>query len=576
MDKKIKELEKLAASGNKDALESLARFYYQDGQDDNPKVDFEKAFYYLKDAVKFHTPDIMHKYAMCKYYGLGTDKDVEEAYKYLVLAAEKDYPNSVNNIGTMYMTGEIVEKDPVKAREYLERAAKLGSEVAIRNLKKLDLTDFIERLNNYHLSDLEAKETILKELTEKYCNEGNHFQELIRILNEYVYPALERNEHEPLQSDEIRLIVELSGLLVSAMLNGGSVTEAKELLESLVELNREYDDDPKVKLNNTARLLWRLGNVESILGDTDSALKHNNLAFEFINKSFQIFENQDEYDLFLNTYSLFVRIYNSTNEFEKSIDMWEKYTKLYNSIPEEIRGTYEIQNALFTLTISDTYIYMKDFDNAIKVAEKVVNNFKEKNKTDLVLDILSQAEYHVGAANFEMEKYVEASEAFVEAICTTFDISDESSRALRSSKYMLSYGRLLFRVDEYEKAIDLYEKIINICNDNDFYGRMDTYFECIDYISRCYFRLDNNQMAIDIINNFFECVKDGDFDGENYQQNAASMAYTMASISKETNNVETQKKWLLTAMHFLENVPYKNADYYVLYNIIVDDLNELN
>lgn len=578
MDKTIEELEKLkklAEKNDKDALEELARFYYQDGDDNNPKVDFNKAYYYLKNAISFNTADILHKYAMCNYYGLGTVKNIDEAYKYLMLAAEQNYPKSINNIGCMYKDGEVVEQDYDKAREYFERAAKLGSTLAINNIKKLDAVIIAKKLNNYHSLNSSEKELVEKELEDLLKDNENNYKVLITILNDYVYPALERNSTKTLESDEIKIIVDLSALIIPVMLNNDLIDDAKSLLEELIDLNSKYDGDIQVKINNNARLLWRLATILYVLGDLDIALEYNNRALELANRSFKEFGYMDEYDILVNINSLFLNIYRVQGDYDKAIDLGTSFIELYHTLPSEIQDKYQTQTTLFMLALSGCYIFAKDYDNAIKLIKPIINCYAKKEKTDLNLDILSQAQYHLGSIFFEKEDYHSAIDNFTDAICNALDITDPGSSALRATKYMLAYGRLLFRNDCYDEAISLYERIITLCSENDFHGRMEVYFECLDQISRSKYRLGNVKEAIEIINDFFGEVMDKTFVGTNYYYFAASMAYTMSCICADTKDYDAQKGWLKNCRIFLEQMGNKTPDASLLYRIVESDLSKL-
>lgn len=572
MDKNIEELRVLAEFNDKDSIETLVRFYYQDGQKNNPKVDFNKAFYYLEKAIKFGTPEMYHKYAMCKYYGLGTNQDIAEAYRYLCKGAEGNYPNSVNNIGVMYMNGEYVKQDFTKAREYFSKAIKLGSPLAENNLLHLDTKLLVKKLNNYHLLDEKSKIAIEHELVNTFTGGENKYRQLIWVLREYVYLALERDKEEPLESDEIKLIVEMSGLICAAMLNKNMVEDAKKLISTLIPLNQRFQGNIKAKTNNHARLFWRLANVNYILHEYDEALKHNDTALTLAMCSLKTFKESNQFDMLLNIYSLFVQTYNALQDYDEAIKRGLECLNLYEELPLSVQEAYRTQNALFTLTLSDTYILMRDFDNAIKIVEPIIKEFKDKEKTDLILDILSQTYYHIGAASFEKEDYETALKSFADAIKDALDISDPSASALRACKYLLCYARVFFRVDAYDEAIGVYSKILDILSNNDFYGKMEVFFECLDFSSRSYLRLNKDKEAKNIINHFFNSLKNGDFDENNYSYSAASMAYTMSTICETEKDYETQEKWLLLGLDYLMDITDKNGDYYLLYNVINSDL----
>lgn len=572
MDKNIEELRVLAEFDDKDSIEALVRFYYQDGQKSNPKVNFDKAFYYLEKAIQFGTPEMYHKYAMCKYYGLGTNQDIAEAYRYLCKGAEGNYPNSVNNIGVMYMNGEYVKQDFTKAREYLSKAIKLGSPLAANNLLHLDTKILVKKLNNYHLLDEKSKIAIEQEFVNTFTGGENKYRQLIWVLREYVYLALERDKEEPLKSDEIKLIVEMSGLICAAMLNKNMVEDAKKLISTLIPLNQRFQGNIKAKTNNHARLFWRLANVNYILHEYDEALKHNDTALTLAMCSLKTFKEGNQFDMLLNIYSLFVQTYNALQDYDEAIKRGLECLNLYQELPLALQEAYCTQNALFTLTLSDTYILMRDFDNAIRIVEPIIKEFKSKEKTDLILDILSQTYYHIGAASFEKEDYETALKSFADAIKDALDISDPSASALRACKYLLCYARVFFRVDAYEEAIGVYSKILDILSNNDFYGKMEVYFECLDFTSRSYLRLNKDREAKNIINHFFNSLKNGDFDENNYSYSAASMAYTMSTICETEKDYETQEKWLLLGLDYLMDISEKNGDYYLLYNVINSDL----
>ena len=554
------------------SLSMSANEAYKIAADAYNAKDYDTALKYYQYAAEKNDSQAQFSLGAMYAMGNGVTQNYAEAMKWYLKAANQGYASAQNNIGVMYMNGEYVKQDFTKAREYFSKAIKLGSPLAENNLLHLDTKLLVKKLNNYHLLDEKSKIAIEHELVNTFTGGENKYRQLIWVLREYVYLALERDKEEPLESDEIKLIVEMSGLICAAMLNKNMVEDAKKLISTLIPLNQRFQGNIKAKTNNHARLFWRLANVNYILHEYDEALKHNDTALTLAMCSLKTFKESNQFDMLLNIYSLFVQTYNALQDYDEAIKRGLECLNLYEELPLSVQEAYRTQNALFTLTLSDTYILMRDFDNAIKIVEPIIKEFKDKEKTDLILDILSQTYYHIGAASFEKEDYETALKSFADAIKDALDISDPSASALRACKYLLCYARVFFRVDAYDEAIGVYSKILDILSNNDFYGKMEVFFECLDFSSRSYLRLNKDKEAKNIINHFFNSLKNGDFDENNYSYSAASMAYTMSTICETEKDYETQEKWLLLGLDYLMDITDKNGDYYLLYNVINSDL----
>ena len=113
------------------AMENLGNFYF-DGY--NVKSDYEKAYYYLRQAAQHNSTTVYTRLGyMCKN-GQGIKQDYKMAKYWYEKGIEFNDNGCFNNLGSLYRDGQGVEQDYKKAFELFEKAAKLESEYGMSNL----------------------------------------------------------------------------------------------------------------------------------------------------------------------------------------------------------------------------------------------------------------------------------------------------------------------------------------------------------------------------------------------------------------------------------------------------------
>lgn len=118
-------------NGSTISMQNLGNFYY-DGY--NIKSDYEKAYYYLRQAAQHKRTDVYTRLGYMCEYGQGIKQDYKMAKYWYEKGLEFNYGNCFNNLGSLYRDGQGVEQDYKRAFELFEKAAELESEYGMSNL----------------------------------------------------------------------------------------------------------------------------------------------------------------------------------------------------------------------------------------------------------------------------------------------------------------------------------------------------------------------------------------------------------------------------------------------------------
>lgn len=118
-------------NGSAISMQNLGNFYYEGY---NIKTDYEKAYYYLRQAAQHKRTDVYLRLGYMYQYGQGIKKDYEMAKYWYEKGIEFNDNGCFNNLGSLYRDGQGVEQDYKKAFELFEKAAKLESEYGMSNL----------------------------------------------------------------------------------------------------------------------------------------------------------------------------------------------------------------------------------------------------------------------------------------------------------------------------------------------------------------------------------------------------------------------------------------------------------
>lgn len=121
-------------NGSAISMQNLGNFYYEGY---NIKTDYEKAYYYLRQAAQHKSINVYTRLGYMCQYGQGIKKDYEMAKYWYEKGIELNHSGCFNNLGIMYDNGEGVEQDYAKAMELYKIAKDLGDEYAILNLANM-------------------------------------------------------------------------------------------------------------------------------------------------------------------------------------------------------------------------------------------------------------------------------------------------------------------------------------------------------------------------------------------------------------------------------------------------------
>lgn len=118
-------------NGNEISMENMGNYYYEGY---NIKSDYEKAYYYLRQAAQHNNTNVYTRLGYMCQYGQGIKQDYEMAKYWYEKGIEFNDNGCFNNLGSLYRDGQGVEQDYKKAFELFEKAAKLESEYGMSNL----------------------------------------------------------------------------------------------------------------------------------------------------------------------------------------------------------------------------------------------------------------------------------------------------------------------------------------------------------------------------------------------------------------------------------------------------------
>lgn len=118
-------------NGNDISMKNLGIHYY-DGY--NIKSDYEKAYYYLRQAAQHNSTTVYFRLGYMYANGQGIKQDYKMAKYWYEKGLEFNVNGCFNNLGLLYQNGQGVEQDYKRAFELFEKAAALESDYGMSNL----------------------------------------------------------------------------------------------------------------------------------------------------------------------------------------------------------------------------------------------------------------------------------------------------------------------------------------------------------------------------------------------------------------------------------------------------------
>lgn len=118
-------------NGNEISMENMGNYYYEGY---NIKSDYEKAYYYLRQAAQHNNTNVYTRLGYMCQYGQGIKQDYEMAKYWYEKGVNCGDHMCINNLAFMYDSGEGVEQNYTKAMDLYKKAIDLGNEYAMCNL----------------------------------------------------------------------------------------------------------------------------------------------------------------------------------------------------------------------------------------------------------------------------------------------------------------------------------------------------------------------------------------------------------------------------------------------------------
>ena len=120
-----------AKMGCADAVKYVIRAYHDGMMEDKDHQNFK---YWVERAIDLSIPELNLQMALFFYQ----EKEYEPAYALFKAASESGWPVAYHPLSRMAYQGLGVEKDEELAREYIYKGARLGDELCLNDLSKLD------------------------------------------------------------------------------------------------------------------------------------------------------------------------------------------------------------------------------------------------------------------------------------------------------------------------------------------------------------------------------------------------------------------------------------------------------
>lgn len=180
-------------------------------------VDYEKAMFYYKEALKKEPHNLKAKYciAYAYYAGTGVEKSYEQAYKMFYDLVHKDnYEEATFHLGECYYLGRYVQQDYQKAFEYFNRAL-TSDKVYSSNIynSKFYLGEMYLLGNGVNFDCQKAKEYFEDIISEK--KDDVYYKLALIYLGKYGTYKNEKKAQEYFEKIEIDLCITLIYYLIA-------------------------------------------------------------------------------------------------------------------------------------------------------------------------------------------------------------------------------------------------------------------------------------------------------------------------------------------------------------------------
>ena len=105
--------------------------------EDSPYLDYEKAIYWTKEALKQNNAAAFNQMGWFYEHGNGVEKNLKTAYDNYKKAADLGHSGGMRHLAEFYENGWVVEKDPIEAVVWYKKAEDAGNNKAKEHLATL-------------------------------------------------------------------------------------------------------------------------------------------------------------------------------------------------------------------------------------------------------------------------------------------------------------------------------------------------------------------------------------------------------------------------------------------------------
>lgn len=373
---------------------------------------------------------------------------------------------------------------------------------------------------------------------------------------------------------EIDVLSDMSGGICPVLLNNNMIMEAKQLIERVIELIK-ICKKPNVKtLDNQAKLIFRLGNILFVNRDFESSLNCLLDAKEILNRLYSIDKNSMPFDTyFLNSSSLlncYIQLGNVSEIYKIQQEVENFYKKLSNKEKEQINLQYN----MFLNSFGDSLVKLGEFDKGQEITDKAISAFEKMDKTDLVVDMISQAYMIKHVAYFYEQNYQKAVACAKKAVDYVNQMTGQTElgKLYRIAKYTYNLATSLYALGEVEKSVEQYYKVMNICKNYNINEAYYMYYMTIKELGLSLTKDGKLKEALQVYLDYLITMEMNVFEGD-YALNLADINFNMFMIYKSLGETQNRIKYAKLTREKLLEVKDKNQEYFELVKMFNETVN---
>lgn len=356
-----------------------------------------------------------------------------------------------------------------------------------------------EEITKAFKRDYESTKKISSELLYQYKNflEENGKKSDISIVDTYIKymdSTLSKKEEETVKSNiyESKYLNSkiLGGsLLYKHYLENNRYTEAKEIIEDVFNgIKRKQFKNNINEISYFVEMIASEPDDKTIAIDILESLIDNNYRFRIDRINLEIYEELRLLYLYTNNYPLAseasiasIIIANQLNLYEQTSEGLIELAQIFKKIGGIETGigllkkslSIEIEDEFINanlktyglLTLSDFYLAKNSY-KAAKLTLEQISNYKESIPTEHYRDI-EIIKHTIDARIAIMENNLELAEEHLNYSKHLLEIDEEDYYLGKETSYLFALGEFYEATHQYEKAIQLYESMLNENEDNE-------------------------------------------------------------------------------------------------------------